>query len=276
MVADSSEITLTLGVGRCGQGMEKAWERAENGVVKGGERSGKERERAWSEGEKRQQKYIMSKHLKSIIIERLSSTIAMFEELPAGTRHSRGVRYFRANTLITMVWGAMDMEKEGRKYKKRIVVRPSRFRDGLFELYTYHFPKQWSSACVANRELIKEAQRRAHILEHDYSAVGLEWRIRFFRHYFRVFKGGAKPEEGLKPYSRFYQYTYVSIYRQLQKEREREEKEDGSMPITDEISFEPVEFRPSLPSFSSPFKSAYNYFIERKSQPPEIQVFTVP
>ena len=61
----------------------------------------------------------------------------------------------------------MDEEKEGQKYKKRIVVRPSRFRDGLFELYTYHFPKQWSAACVANREMIKEAQRRAHALEKD-------------------------------------------------------------------------------------------------------------
>ena len=181
----------------------------------------------------------MSKHLKTIVIKRLSSTIATFVELPAGTRHARSVRYFRANTLIKMLWGAMDMEKEGRKYKKRIVVRPSRFRDGLFELYTYHFPTHWSSACVANRELIKEAQRRAHILEHDYSAVGLEWRIRFFRHYFRVFKGGAKPEEGLKPYSRFYQYTYVSIYRQLQKEAAAK-TEETSLPRPEDVSFEPL------------------------------------
>ena len=181
----------------------------------------------------------MSKHLKTIIIKRLSSTIATFVELPAGTRHARGVRYFRANTLIKMLWGAMDMEKEGRKYKKRIVVRPSRFRDGLFELYTYHFPTHWSPACVANRELIKEAQRRAHILEHDYSSAGLEWRIRFFRHYFRVFKGGAKPEEGLKPYSRFYQYTYVSIYRQLQKEAAAK-AEETSIPTPEDVSFEPL------------------------------------
>jgi len=168
----------------------------------------------------------MSKHLKTIIIKRLSSTIATFVELPAGTRHARGVRYFRANTLIKMLWGAMDMEKEGRKYKKRIVVRPSRFRDGLFELYTYHFPTHWSSACVANRELIKEAQRRAHILEHDYSTAGLEWRIRFF-------------EEGLKPYSRFYQYTYVSIYRQLQKEAAAK-AEETSIPTPEDVSFEPL------------------------------------
>ena len=54
-----------------------------------------------------------------------------------------------------MFWGAMDMVKEGQARKKRIIVRPSRFRSGLFELYTYHFPKHWSAACVANRELIK-------------------------------------------------------------------------------------------------------------------------
>ena len=109
----------------------------------------------------------------------------------------------------------MDYGKEGRRYRKRIIVRPSRFRDGFFELYTYHFPKHWSAACVANRELIKEAQRQAHALEHDHSIVGIEWRVRFFLHYYRVFKGGAKPEPGMKPYSRFYQYTYVALYRQL-------------------------------------------------------------
>ena len=223
----------------------------------------------------------MGKHLKTTVIERLASTIATFVSLPAGsTPHARGVKYFRANTGIDMLWGAMDEEKEGRRYKKRIIVRQARYRDGLFELYTYHFPKVWSAACVANRELIKEAQRRAHILEHDYSLAGIEWRIRFFRHYFRVFKGGEKPEEGMKAYSRFYQYVYVAIYRELQEERkrhseplqEREGKEGGSYPISEEISFEPIEFRPSLPSFASPLRIAYNYFRERDLQPPEIQL----
>ncbi|MBR6065461.1 MAG: hypothetical protein IKP57_03450, partial [Paludibacteraceae bacterium] len=86
---------------------------------------------------------------------------------------------------------------------------------GLHQLYTYHFPKTWSAACVANRELIKTAQKLAHALEHDYSPEGIEWRLRFFHHYFHVVKGGAKPEPGLKPYTRFYQYVYVSIYRDL-------------------------------------------------------------
>ena len=56
-------------------------------------------------------------------------------------------------------------------------------------------------------------------MEHDHSIEALEWRVRFFNHYFRVFRDGEKPEPGLKPYSRFYQYTYVAIYRQLQAER---------------------------------------------------------
>ena len=203
----------------------------------------------------------MSRHLKNIVIDRLKSTIATFEQLPAGsTPHSKGVRYFRANTGIDMFWGAMDMVKEGQARKKRIIVRPSRFRSGLFELYTYHFPKHWSAACVENREIIKEAQRRAHALEKDCTAEGLEWRIRFLMHYFRVFKGGAKPEPGLKPYSRFYQYTYVAIYRQLkaaaQKAKEEEEVE------IEEISFEPIDFRPRLQAFSSPLRRAYKRYRE--------------
>ena len=188
----------------------------------------------------------MSRHLKNIVIDRLKSTIATFEQLPAGsTPHSKGVRYFRANTGIDMFWGAMDMVKEGQARKKRIIVRPSRFRSGLFELYTYHFPKHWSAACVANRELIKEAQRQAHALEHDHSLAALEWRTRFLHHYYTVFKGGAKPEPGLKPYSRFYQYTYVAIYRQLQAElqaaKEKAALSDAYLQhLADEVSFEPV------------------------------------
>ena len=140
------------------------------------------------------------------------------------------------------------MAKEGRKCRKRIVVRPSRFRAGLHELYTYHFPTHWSAACIANRELIKEAQRQAHALEHDHSIEALEWRVRFFNHYFRVFKGGAKPEPGMKPYSRFYQYTYVSIYRQLQAAKAESAKSKEQQTVTDaylrhlteDVTFEPI------------------------------------
>ena len=168
-------------------------------------------------------------------MDRLKSSGYEFVSLPrSATPHKRGVHYFRCYVGVEALWGAMDMVKEGRRCKKRIVVRPSRFRRGLHELYTYHFPTRWSAACVANRELIKEAQRQAHALEHDHSIEALEWRVRFFNHYFRVFKGGAKPEPGMKPYSRLYQYTYVFIYRQLQAERKKAQEPEP-------VSFEPVE-----------------------------------
>ena len=225
----------------------------------------------------------MSKHLKTKVIEGLKYVGFVFEPLPAGsTPHKRGVYYCRLPEGIDYWKGAIDKVKDGQKYQKRVIIRPSRFRSGLHELYTYHFPKHWSAACVANRELIKEAQRRAHALEKDYSFVGIEWRIRFFQHYFKVYKGGEKPEEGMKAYSRFYQYVYVAIYRELQEERkrhseplqEREGKEGGSYPISEEISFEPIEFRPRLKGFASPLRIAYNYFRERNLQPPDVQAFT--
>ena len=185
-------------------------------------------------------------------MDRLKSSGFEFVSLPAGsTPHKRGVHYFHTCAFLTAIRGAVDMAKEGRKCRKRIVVRPSRFRRGLHELYTYHFPKHWSAACVANRELIKEAQRQAHALEHDHSIEALEWRVRFFNHYFRVFKGGAKPEPGMKPYSRFYQYTYVAIYRQLQAERKKAQEPES-------VSFEPVETEEPFRLQRHTFKTAAN------------------
>ena len=204
----------------------------------------------------------MGKHLKTQVIEWLKGAGFTFEALPKGsTPHKRGVHYCRCNLSINFLMGAMDEEKEGRKYKKRIVVRPARFRDGLFELYTYHFPKHWSAACMENREIIKEAQRRAHALEKDCTPEGLEWRIRFFEHYFRVFNRKEKPEEGFKAYSRFYQYTYVAIYRQLKAAAQKEEE-------MGDITFEPIDFQPRLQAFKSPLRRAYNYYRNVELRPP--------
>ena len=176
----------------------------------------------------------MSRHLKNIVFNGLKSTCATFVPHPAGTTpHSRSVRYFRLCVGVDCLWGAMDDAKEGRKRRKRIVVRPSRHYAGLFELYTFHFPKHWSEACVANRNLIKEAQRLAHALEHDNSMEALEWRIRFFKHYFTVVKGGAAPAPGMKRYSRFYQYTYVAIYRELKQNQK----------VAEDVTFEPIDTR---------------------------------
>ena len=195
-------------------------------------------------------------YLKSRVIQGLENVGATFVALPKGsTPRKRGVRYFHLCAGIDTLRGAMDEEKDGRRCRKRIIVRPSRFRRGLMELYTYHFPKAWSAACVANRELIKEAQRRAHALEKDFGPEGMEWRIRFFEHYFRVFKGGEKPAEGLKAYSRFYQYVYVVIYRELKAEAacaKEEQTEAVEAVETAEISMEDITFEPV--EFGKPFR----------------------
>ena len=178
----------------------------------------------------------MAQHLKSRVIRRLKCAVSYYApHSEISSSHRRGVRYLVPVVGINMLWGAMSTHKEGRRYHKHIIVRRVPRSGGqLLQLYTYHFPKTWSAACVANRELIKEAQRQAHALEHDHSLAAIDWHIRFLHHYFTVFRGGAKPEPGMKPYSRFYQYTYVAIYRQL-KEEARKAKEEA-----EEVSFEPI------------------------------------
>ena len=182
----------------------------------------------------------MPRHLKTHVLSRLNGAISYF--LPpsdVSALHTRGVRYFVPVDGIEAFWGAMNTVKEGRRYRKHIIVRHAPEHHGLLQLYTYHFPTHWSAACVANRELIKEAQRQAHALEKGHSIEALEWRVRFFRHYYTVFKGGAKPEPGMKPYSRFYQYTYVAIYRQLQAERKKAQEEKVNWK---DLSFEEIDF----------------------------------
>ena len=153
------------------------------------------------------------------------------------------------------------MVKEGHRYKKHIVVRRMPYAKGLLQLYTYHFPKTWSAACVANRELIKQAQRQAHALEHAHTPEALEWRVRFFNHYFTVVKGGAKPEPGLKPYARFYQYTYVAIYRQLQAQQRQTTSNDIKLSQTlEDLSFEQIDLNP-LQSFINRRSAARRTFL---------------
>ena len=179
----------------------------------------------------------MSKHLKTTIFSLLTSTL--FQEVPSpavSKVHARGVRYLYPIDGINYYCGMMNSHKQGQKYRKHIIVRRVPRFGGLHQLYTYHFPKTWSAACVANRELIKTAQKLAHALEHDYSPEGIEWRLRFFHHYFHVVKGGAKPEPGLKPYTRFYQYVYVSIYRDLKSAAQQTSVQEASLaeqPATD-------------------------------------------
>ena len=175
----------------------------------------------------------------------LRGIIRRYVQLPPNSApRARGVRYFVPIELYKAYWGAMNMVKDGRRYKKHIVVRRMPYAKGLLQLYTYHFPKTWSAACVANRELIKQAQRQAHALEHAHTPETLEWRIRFFNHYFTVVKGGAAPEPGLKPYTRFYQYTYVAIYRQLQAQQRQTTSNDLQQSQTlEDVSFDQIDVR---------------------------------
>ena len=206
----------------------------------------------------------MSKHLKSRIISRLSDIVSYYvPNSDVSATHTRGVRYFVPVECFKNFWGAMNTVKEGRRCKKHIIVRHYPRHRGVLQLYTYHFPKTWSAACIANREIIKTAQKLAHALEHDTSRNGLEWHIRFLNHYFRVFKGGAKPEPGLKPYSRFYHYTYVCIYRELKSAQSAQQSAaqsaqasmtNNQLPITnvlpsgevhiDDVTFDPIDHRP--------------------------------
>lgn len=205
----------------------------------------------------------MERRLKTRIIARMNGLADRFVPSPAvSTPPARGVRYFELAVRIQLFVGKVNTVKEGRRYKKHIVVRRTpAFGSRLFQLYTYHFPKHWSEGCIANRNLIKEAQRRAHALERDHSREALEWRTRFFKHYFCVFKGGAKPEPGLKPYSRFYQYVFVAIYRELQADIVKATNQQSAItnqqsaitniqsPIGEaaEISFVPVTDRSFVP-----------------------------
>ena len=199
----------------------------------------------------------MARHLKTEIISSLDCIVSEYVNLPANSApRARGVRYLTFVEGIDAYFGMMNTHKEGRHYRKHIIVRRSPEHNGLHQLYTYHFPTHWSAACVANRELIKEAQRQAHALERDHSMEALEWRIRFLNHYFNVFKAHKQPEPGLKPYARFYQYTYVSIYRALQSARDAAKSQENSVELSSltashdnaaltpsDVTFEPIPLR---------------------------------
>ncbi len=162
----------------------------------------------------------MGKYLKTRVIERLSATCATFVSLPAtrrmdgclrrrsGSPSSKGVRYFTTVDGVKTIRGAMDLIREGRKYHKRIIVRPSRHRKGYHELYTYHIPKVWSKACQDNRALMHEARLQAHAIERDHSLAALEWRVQHLANYYN-------PKDGIKPYARLFHYVYFVLQRDM-------------------------------------------------------------
>jgi len=192
----------------------------------------------------------MSKSLKNRVIARLDDTIAYFDCLPkqsgiAAGYNKRGVRYFTTIEAIISISGAIDSVKEGRRARKRIIVRPSRYHKGVHELYTYHFPKAWSEACLTNRETIKLAQRLAHDLERD-PVAARPMRLKYLMQFYApvsasssasassvsasassasAFASSASTSassasassDGSTPkiYKHFYQFAYVTILRSL-------------------------------------------------------------
>ena len=218
----------------------------------------------------------MSLHLKTIVIKGLEANCGQVFRLPPNSApRARGVRYLEPFHGIDFLFGAMNTDQETRHYHKHIIVRRTPEHNGLLQLYTYHFPKTWSAGCVANRELIKEAQRRAHALEHAQTAEAQERKLRFFHQYFTVYKGGAKPEPGLKPYSRFYQYTFVCIYRELQQARQQAQQPTQKQALqaqtsqseSEEVTFAPITIYPLnrlRPLNNTPSYRIYSRWATRK------------
>ena len=192
----------------------------------------------------------MGKYLKTRVIERLSATCATFVSLPSdATPSSKGVRYFTTVDGIKTIRGAMDLIREGRKYHKRIVVRPSRHRKGYHELYTYHIPKVWSKACQDNRALMHEARLQAHAIERDHSLAALEWRVQHLTNYYN-------PKDGIKPYARLFHNVYFILQRDMRAAKadsstmpndtpapaslSRAQDFSSAVSLTSEVSFEPI------------------------------------
>ena len=63
----------------------------------------------------------------------------------------------------------------------------------------------------------------------------------------------------MKPYSRFYQYTYVAIYRELQAAAKQAEEP------TEPVSFEPIDFR--LNPIKTRHKTPLRRIFEQKNVP---------
>lgn len=191
----------------------------------------------------------MSKYLRTRVIERLKNVGLTFVQLPpSATPHAKGVRFGRFCNGIDSIRGAMDSVKEGKKRGKRIVIRPSRFRNGLFELYTYHFPTQWSKACVENREMIKEAQRRAHAMERAYTPEAREWKIRYFKQLYTLpvwTKDCQEVPVTKRRYPHFYTFVFTMMYYEMreaaQQAKQAKELSDAEIQrLTEEVSFVPV------------------------------------
>ena len=123
---------------------------------------------------------------------------------------------------IKSLWGALDSAKDGKENGFRLVVRRHDYGEGKnfdengkkwHELFYYHFHEgAWSEGATRNREMIKAAQRTAHDIESkpDLQQEREEWIARYAAY-------RATIPEGSKRYYHFYQFVYVTIYREMRK-----------------------------------------------------------
>ena len=128
---------------------------------------------------------------------------------------------------IETLWGAIDSAKEGKRNRRRLVVRRHDYGEEKnfdengnkwHELFYYHFHEgAWSDAATRNREMIKAAQRTAHDIEHallrpedsseDMIAEGAYWKELYAAYC-------ASEAYKDKPYH-FYNFIYVTILREI-------------------------------------------------------------
>ena len=117
---------------------------------------------------------------------------------------------------IESVWGAIDSVKAGKRNGYRVVVRRHDYTKNNYdedgnkwhELFYYHFHEgAWSEGATRNREMIKAAQRTAHDIERD-PELREPWVALY-----AVYR--ASIPEGSTKYYHFYNFVYVTIYREM-------------------------------------------------------------
>ena len=126
---------------------------------------------------------------------------------------------------IESIWGAIDSVKNGRMNGYRVVIRRHNFGDesinasgeSWHQMFFYHFHEgAWSDGATRNREMIKAAQRTAHDIE---SKPELEQEREAWVARYAAYR--ASFPEGYKRCYHFYNFVYVTIYRQMRKEMDK-------------------------------------------------------
>lgn len=120
---------------------------------------------------------------------------------------------------IQSIWGAIDSVKDGKQNGCRLVVRRHNYGEKSsdengrkwHQIFYYHFHEgAWSDGATRNREMIKAAQRTAHDIESkpELEELREEWVARYAAY-------RATIPEGNKRYMHFYNFVFVTIYREM-------------------------------------------------------------